>query len=125
MYPDGVRNRLSEAPIGGEAKNTVDGSALEGRSFYGRGFRGRGDPPKQLFRTGRIINGVASDYGEWPWQVSLRQWRTGDRIYCYYCLELWRQFSSLSFFAATYLHKCGCALLSENWAITAAHCVEK
>jgi hypothetical protein len=53
------------------------------------------------FRSGKIVNGDKSEYGEWPWQVSLRQWRT-----------------------ATFLHKCGAALLSENWAITAAHCVE-
>jgi len=52
-------------------------------------------------RTGKIVNGEKAEYGEWPWQVSLRQWRT-----------------------ATFLHKCGAALLSENWAITAAHCVE-
>jgi len=52
-------------------------------------------------RRGKIVNGQDAKYGEWPWQVSLRQWRT-----------------------ATFLHKCGAALLSENWAITAAHCVE-
>jgi hypothetical protein len=53
------------------------------------------------FRSGKIVNGDKSEYGEWPWQVSLRQWRT-----------------------ATFLHKCGAALLSQDWAITAAHCVE-
>jgi len=55
----------------------------------------------QQFRRGKIVNGDKAEYGEWPWQVSLRQWRT-----------------------ATFLHKCGAALLSDTWAITAAHCVE-
>lgn len=64
----------------------------------------------QDYRTGcgkryvpqkKIVGGEVSDFGEWPWQVSLRQWRQ-----------------------VTYLHKCGAALVNENWAITAAHCVE-
>jgi len=55
----------------------------------------------QFNRRGKIVNGERAEYGEWPWQVSLRQWRT-----------------------ATFLHKCGAALLSDTWAITAAHCVE-
>ncbi|PZC80492.1 hypothetical protein B5X24_HaOG200409 [Helicoverpa armigera] len=50
---------------------------------------------------GRIVGGTKSGFGQWPWQISLRQYRT-----------------------STYLHKCGAALLNENWAITAAHCVE-
>lgn len=53
-------------------------------------------------RVGRIVGGNQSLFGQWPWMVSLRQWRKG-----------------------AFLHKCGAALLNENWAITAAHCVEK
>ncbi|XP_044578715.1 serine proteinase stubble isoform X3 [Cotesia glomerata] len=56
---------------------------------------------RRLFPESRIVGGEGSSYGKWPWQISLRQWRTG-----------------------TFLHKCGAALLNENWAITAAHCVE-
>jgi len=56
--------------------------------------------PKSYSRQGRVVNGQRTNYAEWPWQISLRQWRT-----------------------ATFLHKCGAALLTENWAITAAHCV--
>lgn len=53
-------------------------------------------------RVARIVGGNQSSFGQWPWMVSLRQWRKG-----------------------AFLHKCGAALLNENWAITAAHCVEK
>ncbi|CAB0001308.1 unnamed protein product [Nesidiocoris tenuis] len=56
---------------------------------------------RRLFPEARVVGGQLSAFGKWPWQISLRQWRT-----------------------STYLHKCGAALLSENWAITAAHCVE-
>lgn len=54
------------------------------------------------FPKGRIVGGTKSYFGEWPWMVSLRQWRRN-----------------------AFLHKCGAALLNEYWAITAAHCVEK
>lgn len=53
-------------------------------------------------RMARIVGGAQSVFGQWPWMVSLRQWRKG-----------------------AFLHKCGAALLNENWAITAAHCVER
>lgn len=57
---------------------------------------------KRMFPEPRIVGGAKASFGRWPWQISLRQWRT-----------------------STYLHKCGAALLNENWAITAAHCVDK
>lgn len=55
-----------------------------------------------MFPEPRIVGGSKASFGRWPWQISLRQWRT-----------------------STYLHKCGSALLNENWAISAAHCVDK
>ncbi|KAK5647140.1 hypothetical protein RI129_002032 [Pyrocoelia pectoralis] len=56
---------------------------------------------RRMYPEARIVGGERSTFGKWPWQISLRQWRT-----------------------STYLHKCGAALLNENWAITAAHCVD-
>ncbi|CAH1364561.1 unnamed protein product [Tenebrio molitor] len=56
---------------------------------------------RRMYPEGRIVGGEKASFGKWPWQISLRQWRT-----------------------STYLHKCGAALLNENWAITAAHCVD-
>ncbi|XP_039748038.1 serine proteinase stubble [Pararge aegeria] len=57
---------------------------------------------RRMWPQARIVGGAMSGFGQWPWQISLRQFRT-----------------------STYLHKCGAALLNENWAITAAHCVER
>ncbi|XP_013784296.1 serine proteinase stubble-like, partial [Limulus polyphemus] len=51
--------------------------------------------------VGRIVGGETSDFGEWPWMISLRQWKKNK-----------------------FIHKCGAALLNELWAITAAHCVQ-
>ncbi len=77
LYPDGVRNGPSVAPIGDEEEGEEDGSGAKPRRRDGRrrGLRMRGG---QLDRQGRIVNGVTADYGEWPWQTSLRQWRTGE-----------------------------------------------
>jgi len=97
-----VKSRSKIYPKGHETKGGFSGSKkARSNELSGRGQRRRNSKYLWGSRTPKIVNGDIADYGEWPWQVSLRQWRT-----------------------ATYIHKCGCALLSENWAITAAHCVE-
>lgn len=52
-------------------------------------------------RSGRIVGGGTASLAEWPWQVSLRQYSRGG-----------------------FKHKCGAALISQRWIITAAHCVK-
>ncbi|XP_071854043.1 uncharacterized protein [Apostichopus japonicus] len=46
---------------------------------------------------GRIVGGVGASFGDWPWMISLRD-SEGD-------------------------HQCGATLITEKWAITAAHCI--
>ncbi|XP_077990430.1 transmembrane protease serine 9-like isoform X2 [Glandiceps talaboti] len=55
-----------------------------------------GTRPAMDVASNRIVGGVQSHQGEWPWQVSLEVKGTG--------------------------HTCGASLLSKEWVVTAAHC---
>ncbi|PSN47591.1 Serine proteinase stubble [Blattella germanica] len=51
----------------------------------------------------RIVGGRNAPFGGWPWQVSVRR---------------------TSFFGFSSTHRCGGAVLNENWIATAGHCVD-
>ncbi|XP_050308486.1 serine proteinase stubble isoform X2 [Anthonomus grandis grandis] len=59
----------------------------------------------QLFTKAqtRIVGGKNAVFGRWPWQVSVRR---------------------ISFFGFSSTHRCGGAILNENWIATAGHCVD-
>ena len=50
-----------------------------------------------------IIGGRPSEKGRWPWVVSLVRWRPDEGVF---------------------RHTCGAALITPDWLLTAAHCVQ-
>ncbi|KAF5280670.1 hypothetical protein FQA39_LY05318 [Lamprigera yunnana] len=64
---------------------------------------GCGLPPLFPHPQTRIVGGKNAPFGRWPWQVSVRR---------------------TSFFGFSSTHRCGGAILNENWIATAGHCVD-
>ncbi|XP_053977133.1 serine proteinase stubble-like [Hylaeus volcanicus] len=62
-----------------------------------------GVPPLFPRPETRIVGGKDAPFGRWPWQVSVRR---------------------TSFFGFSSTHRCGGAVLNENWIATAGHCVD-
>ncbi|XP_061734424.1 uncharacterized protein LOC133537434 [Nerophis ophidion] len=56
------------------------------------------DCGRSMFKTSRIVGGQEAEAGEFPWQVSLH--------------------------VKGYGHVCGASLISPQWLVTAAHCVQ-
>uniref|UniRef100_A0A3Q3VTS8 Uncharacterized protein n=1 Tax=Mola mola TaxID=94237 RepID=A0A3Q3VTS8_MOLML len=56
------------------------------------------DCGRSMFKTSRIVGGQDAEEGEFPWQVSLHVKKYG--------------------------HVCGASIISPNWLVTAAHCVQ-
>ena len=75
------------------------------RTGHPQGFSGLPYGPdldgEPKVRQGRIVAGASSNYGEWPWQVEVDTGRHEDSQV-----------------------ECGGSLVSEQWVVTAAHCVE-
>lgn len=57
----------------------------------------------------RIFGGSVAQKGQFPYQISLRQWKS-------------EKDPSIGVNVTSYVHSCGGAILNERWAVSAAHC---
>ena len=92
-HPPGRGRRKGKQWLGGLGKllsSLLGGGEEEEYDYYGEPLSSVSIPD----------NIALSLYGEWPWQVSIRQ------------------FDGLGYF-----HKCGGAVLTRSWVVTAAHCL--
>lgn len=86
--------------VGSEVRRCLPDGTWTGRTATCIPVCGRSDSPRSPF----IYHGNVSEAGQWPWQVGLSMWSTGEKAW-----DL----------------QCGGTLLSESWVVTAAHCVAR
>ncbi|CAN7937521.1 unnamed protein product [Ixodes hexagonus] len=86
--------------VGSEVRRCQPDGSWSGRTATCIPVCGRSDSPRSPF----IVHGNVSEVGQWPWQAALSLWVPAESAW------------DLS---------CGGSLLSENWVVTAAHCVAR
>ncbi|XP_048516051.1 serine proteinase stubble isoform X2 [Athalia rosae] len=106
-----TRTTSAENPVTSPSSSTtastttkrIPGNVLTVSASTGSKETQCGVPPLFPRPETRIVGGKDAPFGRWPWQVSVRR---------------------TSFFGFSSTHRCGGAVLNENWIATAGHCVD-
>ncbi|XP_017969027.1 serine proteinase stubble isoform X2 [Drosophila navojoa] len=98
----------SQQPTAGIESNEITDSSTDEDGMLGQvktisAARSECGVPMLTRPETRIVGGKSAAFGRWPWQVSVRR---------------------TSFFGFSSTHRCGGALINENWIATAGHCVD-
>lgn len=87
-----------------ESLNILSHTPAPGRSTVSASRSSECGVPTMARPETRIVGGKNAPFGRWPWQVSVRR---------------------TSFFGFSSTHRCGGAVINENWIATAGHCVDE